>query len=173
MTNINHVSYQGNVKTVIQNKFVACKPFKVLDNDKSSVFSSWQLKNPLTELEVVFADAEGEYIPGANIYVRPFLDAPSWIKDVFTLNGKEIILIPKDFIVGYKFLEEVKIPTPTSAPAVIPWVQFPTYPTDGVFGASSSTITWITDQANAGGMKYQVSGAMALTATTLMDITNK
>jgi hypothetical protein len=105
----NSTTYTGQIRTVIPNKYVACKPYKAVEN-KSSVFSSWELKNPLVELEVVFSDMESEYVPGSNIYVRPFLDPPSWIKDVFTLNNQEIILVPKDFIVGYKFVEEFKLP---------------------------------------------------------------
>lgn len=135
------VQYKGKVKVVISNKYVACKPYKAVEN-KTSVFSDWELKNPLPELEIVFADKEGEYIAGANIYVRPFLDPPSWIKDVFTFNNQEVILVPKEQIVGYKFVQETKLPTP-SPYTYIPHVEFPQqWPQSGQ--NISHTVWWTT-----------------------------
>jgi hypothetical protein len=133
-------TYTGEIRTVIPNKYLACKPFKTVEN-KSSVFSSWELKNPLVELEVVFQDKEKEYIPGSLVYVRPFLEQPHWIKDVFTLNGQEIILVPKDFIVGYKYVEETKA---TAVPSWPDYVKWPTvYGPYGTTGQTTSyTITW-------------------------------
>ena len=142
--------YQGDLKIVIPNKFVACKPYQAVEN-KGSVFSDWQLKNPFVELEVVFSDKEGEYIPGSNVYVRPFLDVPGWIKDVFSFCGKEVILVPKEYIVGYKYVE-IKPPVPQ-----YDWTQVPKWPYDvyksgylggAVIGSSgvSTSITWTDHQ---------------------------
>ncbi len=100
--------YQGTLKIVIPNKYVACKPYIAVES-KGGVFKDWQIKNPLVELQVVFSDKEHEYVPGSNIYIRPFTDQPSWLRDVFTLCGQEVILVPKEAVVGYKFVEEVKI----------------------------------------------------------------
>lgn len=86
------------MKTTISNKQVACKPYKVMA--AKSGFEAWDVKSPLVELEVVFGDSEGDYSSGAKVYVRPFLDVPGWIKEVYTLNGQEISFIPKDFIVA-------------------------------------------------------------------------
>jgi hypothetical protein len=91
----------------VPNKYVACKPYLVTET-KGGVFKEWQIKNPLVELEVVYSNKENEYVPGSNIYIRPFTEQPLWIRDIFTLNGKEVILVPKESIVGYKYVQESK-----------------------------------------------------------------
>jgi len=100
---INHTfngvnSYTTTEETTISNKQVACKPYKAVA--AKSGFEAWDVKSPLVELEVVFGDSEGSYPAGCKVYVRPFLDVPGWIKEVYTLNGQEISFIPKDFIVA-------------------------------------------------------------------------
>ncbi len=92
-------------ETTISNKQVACKPYKV--TAAKSGFEAWDIKSPLVELEVVFGDSEGDYPVGAKVYVRPFLDVPGWIKEVYTLNGQEISFIPKDFIVASTYQKSV------------------------------------------------------------------
>ena len=91
-------TYTKTMKTTISNKQVACKPYKV--TAAKSGFEAWDVKSPLVELEVVFGDSEDDYSAGAKVYIRPFLDVPGWIKEVYTLNGQEISFIPKDFIVA-------------------------------------------------------------------------
>jgi len=91
-------TYTKTMKTTISNKQVACKPYKAVA--AKSGFEAWDVKSPLVELEVVFGDSEGDYLPGSKVFVRPFLDVPGWIKEVYTLNGQEISFIPKDFIVA-------------------------------------------------------------------------
>ena len=84
---------------VAQNNLVGCKPYKPAEN-KSSVFSSWEVKNPLVELEVVLPDNQFKFPTGSKVYVRPFLDAPPWVRDVFTVGGTEVIMVPVEVVVA-------------------------------------------------------------------------
>ena len=142
--NANAVQYQGDIKIVIPNKFVACKPFRIKE-DKKGVFKSWELQNPLIELEVVFADKENEYVPGASVYIRPSVDPPTWLRDIFTLDNKEIILVPKEQIVGYKYVQMALQPVQHAST----WRYQEYYPEFKGFsgsgtgsGVTSTTITW-------------------------------
>lgn len=158
-------TYNGEIRIVIPNKYVACKPYKPNEN-KNSVFTAWELKNPLVELEVVFQDKEKEYIPGSFIYVRPFLEQPSWIKDSFTLNGQEIILIPKEQIVGYKYVEE----TPVQVPNWVDWTKWPNV--YGPYGTGTSYTYTLTGTGTSstsylvGGLRDALLGAAAASMTT-------
>ncbi len=143
-------TYHGEVKTVIPNRYVACKPYQPQES-KGGVFSSWELKNPLVELEIVFGDKEGEFLPGSNIYVRPFLDAPGWAKEIFTFGGREVVLVPKEVIVGYKFLDQ-KAPSFAKFTNPPGWDHVNRY---GVLGSSTGSGTGY----DPGGLLSQVSSS--------------
>ncbi len=124
-------------ETTIANKQVACKPLKVTKT--KSGFDTWDSKQSLVELEVVFSDRENEYEAKSKVYVRPFLETPGWLKEVFTLNGEDVVFVPKDFIVAASCEKHV---------LSLPWFNPPKYPWDligGPYGGDSTdpySATW-------------------------------
>ena len=84
------------------NKFIACAPYKGREAHKGSLFAEWQLQNPIVELEVLLKDDEAMVKPGDKVYLRPFLELPSYLKETFNFDGTDVVLVPRDFVVAVK-----------------------------------------------------------------------
>ncbi len=89
------------------NKRVACKPLLTATSSKSA-FSDWQTKNQCIELDVVFQTSQDEYAPGDKVYIRPYIDVPTFLNEVYTLGGQEVVLVPFEMIVAYNPLITVE-----------------------------------------------------------------
>ncbi len=84
---------------------VACRPLQASVSSQSA-FSDWQSKNQCIELDVIFGTSKDEYMTGDKIYVRPFIDSPVFLNEIFTLHGKEVVLVPFEMVVAYRSFTE-------------------------------------------------------------------
>ncbi len=81
------------------NKKVACKPTAGggVETSTKKGFATVQNKTQLLRLEVVFGEWQG--MPaGSFVYVRGDSIKLPWGVDVFTVNDKQVILVPVDQI---------------------------------------------------------------------------
>jgi len=84
------------------NNLVACTPFEstsIKVGVKSGVPFIEQKKG-LTQLKVVFEDDCEDFSPGDTVWVRGDAMAHPYAKEVFEVDGKQFILIPRNMILG-------------------------------------------------------------------------
>lgn len=96
------------------NENVAVEPFPTnqVEKEVRNGLAVIKQKSSLQPLRVVFPDFLGdEYPTGSTVYVRADQCVATWAKDVFELNGKKFILVPKNqVILVEKDNEEDKLP---------------------------------------------------------------
>ena len=85
--------------TRTMNKVVACTAFPKQHIEKTikGGIAMIDKKVNLQELTVVLASDSG-FSPGQKVYVRGDQVVPNWSKEVFTVDGKEFILVPETAI---------------------------------------------------------------------------
>lgn len=93
----------GRSTPVTMNKFVACTPFPKQSIEKVMKGGILMVdkKVNLQELTLVFPTKEG-LKAGRKVWVRGDAAVQPWVKEVFTINGSEFILVPENFIVVYE-----------------------------------------------------------------------
>jgi hypothetical protein len=81
------------------NKVVACTAFPKQNIEKviKGGIAMIDKKVNLQELTVVLASDSGFY-PGQKVFVRGDQVVQNWVKEVFTVDGKEFILVPETAI---------------------------------------------------------------------------
>ncbi len=81
------------------NKVVACSAFPKQNIEKviKGGIAMIDKKVNLQELTVVLASDSGFY-PGQKVFVRGDQVVQNWVKEVFTVDGKEFILVPESAI---------------------------------------------------------------------------
>ena len=96
------------------NENVAVEPFPTnqVEKEVRNGLAVIKQKSTLQPLKVMFSDFwETEYAVGSTVYVRADQCVATWAKDVFDLNGKKFILVPKNqVILVEKDNEEDKLP---------------------------------------------------------------
>lgn len=81
------------------NKRVACTPFTSLSLEKEGkTFAHVKEKTTLFELKVVFETEDFDTVPGQSVWVRGDTKTLQWAKDVFEVQGKQFILVPREYI---------------------------------------------------------------------------
>lgn len=93
--------YMTPVRTM--NKVVACTPFPKQNIEKviKGGIAMIDKKVNLQELTVVLASDTG-FIPGQRVFVRGDQVVQNWVKEVFTVDGQEFILVPETAIMVVK-----------------------------------------------------------------------
>lgn len=84
------------------NENVAVEPFPTnqVEKEVRNGLAVIKQKSSLQPLKVVFSGFGGtEYGAGSIVYVRADQCVATWAKDVFDLNGKKFILVPKNQVV--------------------------------------------------------------------------
>lgn len=81
------------------NKFVACTVFPKQNIEKTikGGIAMVDKKVNLQELTVVLHSESG-FLPGQKVWVRGDAVVQQWSKEVFTVGGKEFILVPENVI---------------------------------------------------------------------------
>lgn len=81
------------------NKVVACSAFPKQNVEKviKGGIAMVDKKVNLQELTVVLASDSG-FTPGQKVFVRGDAVVQNWVKEVFTVDGKEFILVPETAI---------------------------------------------------------------------------
>lgn len=82
------------------NRVVACTPFNKqhLETVVKGGFAMVDKKVQLQELKVVLHAAEPSLAPGDTVWVRGDAVVQPWAKEVFTVEGREFILVPANVI---------------------------------------------------------------------------
>jgi hypothetical protein len=85
------------------NKVVACTPFPKQNIEKviKGGIAMIDKKVNLQELTVVLASDTG-FFPGQRVFVRGDQVVQNWVKEVFTVDGQEFILVPETAIMVVK-----------------------------------------------------------------------
>jgi len=85
--------------TRTMNKVVACTVFPKQNIEKTikGGIAMIDKKVNLQELTVVL-DSDSGFRPGQKVYVRGDQVVQNWVKEVFTVDGKEFILVPESVI---------------------------------------------------------------------------
>ncbi len=83
---------------------VACSPFPAQHMEKviKGGFAMIDKKVQLQELKVVFNSADPDLEPGDSVWVRGDTVIQNWAKEVFTVDGKEFILVPASMLLLVK-----------------------------------------------------------------------
>lgn len=91
-------SYEVLPYTKTLNKLVACTPFPKVHSEKvvKSNFALVEAKVTLQELTVVFQSES--LAEGTKVYLRGDAIVNKWVKEVFTVDDKEFILVPESAI---------------------------------------------------------------------------
>lgn len=99
-----------------RNKLLACSPFPKQNVEKkvNRGLVMAEHKISIQELELLFTSES--YAKGQKVYVRGDRVMQPWAKEVFTMDGKEFILVPESEIVFSKW--EHNGPVVVSVPAV-------------------------------------------------------
>lgn len=82
------------------NNTVAVEPFPTnqVEKEVRNGFALVKQKHALQPLKVVFGDNE-RYTPGRVVWVRADQCIANWAKEVFEIDSKKFILLPKDQVV--------------------------------------------------------------------------
>lgn len=100
-TNINTIGYYNlfPASPRTMNKVVACTAFPKQHIEKTikGGIAMIDKKVNLQELTVVFASDSG-FTPGQKVFVRGDAVSQQWSKEVFTVDGKEFILVPESVV---------------------------------------------------------------------------
>ncbi|NBT57434.1 hypothetical protein EBT16_01495 [bacterium] len=84
------------------NENLAVEPFPTnqVEKEVKNGLAFVKQKSSLQPLKVVFSDfSKTEYAVGYTVYVRADQCVSTWAKDVFELNGKKFILVPKNQVI--------------------------------------------------------------------------
>jgi hypothetical protein len=86
----------------VENRRLACElfPSRVVEKKVKSSFATAEQKSALTGLKVIFGNEN--YWVGQTVYVEAESFASSWGKRVYTLDGKDFILVPEEAILMVK-----------------------------------------------------------------------
>lgn len=99
---------------------VACTPIteNSVKTEKVGGLRGIVNKTRVEGLKVVFGLSEANLRPGDTVYVKGNSFTAGWAKDVFTLDGREFIMVPVDQI---ELVDRVPLaPPPRPAPTSLP-----------------------------------------------------
>lgn len=93
---------------------VACSPFPAQHMEKviKGGFAMVDKKVQLQELAVVFQSADPDVEPGDKVWVRGDAVTQPWAKEVFTVDGREFILVPAQYLLLVKASTQDVLPRP-------------------------------------------------------------
>lgn len=91
---------EDNVSLTTANNMVAVEPFPTNQVEKEirHGVAMVRQKHSLQPLKVVFGDND-RYTPGKVVWVRADQCVASWAKEVFEIDSKKFVLLPKDQVV--------------------------------------------------------------------------